>query len=175
MLARWPSLFIQAVITSEGVCWPMAMFSPPRLVMPSALARSQGLLPSGSVWSKKFLAAMSSLKFWARVFSAGEAVSAAQPFCRRCTFTRDRISAWSAATMASGAPLALAVALGVALGLGEAVVALGVGEGVGVALGFGFAVAVGRIPRPPPLLPAAAAAWVAGLVLRWATGVRPAG
>ena len=28
MLARWPELFIQESITSCGVCWPSAMFSP---------------------------------------------------------------------------------------------------------------------------------------------------
>jgi hypothetical protein len=28
MFARWPSLFIQAVMTSCGVRWPLAMFSP---------------------------------------------------------------------------------------------------------------------------------------------------
>jgi len=28
MLAAWPGLFIQEVITESAVCWPAAMFSP---------------------------------------------------------------------------------------------------------------------------------------------------
>ena len=48
-------------MTAWALAWPRAMFSPPRSVMPASSARSQGVSPSGSVWSKKPRRAMSSL------------------------------------------------------------------------------------------------------------------
>src|SRR4051812_23364347 len=99
MFARWPGLFIQAVITASASAWPRAMFSPPRSVIPRAFARSQGVWPSGSVWSKKPRAAMSSLNAWARPSREELAVSALQPAVARSLLTSDKMAALAAVSL----------------------------------------------------------------------------
>lgn len=71
MFALWSGLFIQAFITAVASPWPRAMFSPPRPAIPALVARSQGLLPSGSSWLKKPRVAMSRLKAPASAASGG--------------------------------------------------------------------------------------------------------
>src|SRR5690348_8297230 len=93
MLARWPGLFIQASMTAAASAWPRAMFSPPRSDMPALAARSHGVAPSGSVWSKNPRAAMSSLNFSARFDSALFAERALQPTLDRSSLTSFSTSA----------------------------------------------------------------------------------
>lgn len=93
MFARWPSLFIQAAITAAASAWPRAMFSPPRPDTLALAARSHGDFPSGSVWSKKPRAAMSSLKFWASEASEELAVTGLQPTLARSWLTRESTAA----------------------------------------------------------------------------------
>lgn len=88
MFARWPSLFIQESITACAFAWPRAMFSAARPRTPDLEARSHGVRPSGSVWSKKPRAAMSSLKSWASEASEALAVSGLQPAFARSWLTR---------------------------------------------------------------------------------------
>ncbi len=53
MFARCPGLSIQDCITSAGVRWPLAMFSPyVDQRYPAAVIRSPGSLPSCEVWEK---------------------------------------------------------------------------------------------------------------------------
>src|SRR2546429_465735 len=60
MLRLWPGLFIQDFITSAGVRWPMAMFSPAvENRYPAFVMRVPNCTPDGVVWSKKLCAAMS--------------------------------------------------------------------------------------------------------------------
>ncbi|CAM5371818.1 hypothetical protein SFUMM280S_09612 [Streptomyces fumanus] len=69
------------------------MFSPPRLLIPAASARSQGVAPLGSVRSKKPCAAMAWLNDSARSASAPSAVSAVQPALARLALTSRSTSA----------------------------------------------------------------------------------
>src|SRR4051812_35007997 len=117
MFARWPGLFIQAVITASASAWPRAMFSPPRSVMPRAFARSQGVWPSGSVWSKKPRAAMSSLNAWARPSREELAVSALQPAVARSLLTSDKMAALAAVSLSVLGAVVGAVVAGVRTGV----------------------------------------------------------
>src|SRR4051812_42914086 len=107
------------------------MFSPPRLAMPAFAARSHGVAPFGSVWSKKPRAAMSSLKDSASFVSELFAARALQPTLARSSLTSFSTSASAAARAdtVTGAEVfagALgAVRLGVVFGLDG--VALGAG------------------------------------------------
>src|SRR5689334_11162321 len=147
MLARCPGLFIQAVITAWASAWPRAMFSPPRLLMPSFLARSHGVWPSGSVWSKKSRAAMSSLNACARPSSLEFSVRATQPALARSVLTRDSTAARTAALLSLGA-LCVGVAArvgGVVLTgvVGAVVVRVGLGAVTGLVAVAGGAVMTG--------------------------------
>jgi hypothetical protein len=107
------------------------MFSPPRLLIPAAEARSHGDLPSGSVWSKKPRAAMSSLNASASLVSEEFAASGLHP-----TFDRSWLTSLSTSTSAAlradtdaGAALAAGALLAVRDGLlaGRDAVARGAG------------------------------------------------
>src|SRR5690606_11350262 len=102
MFALWPGLSIQAFITASASAWPRAMFSPPRLLMPAAWALSQGVSPSGSVWSKKPRLAMSSLNAVASAASSLLAVTGVQPALARSTLTSRSTSAPAAASAELG-------------------------------------------------------------------------
>ncbi len=135
MLARWPSLFIQESITAAASAWPRAMFSPPRPVMPAFSARTHGVAPSGSVWSKKPRVAMSELNAPARAASRASAFTGEQPTFARSALTRRRTSA-SAATPRS------AVEGAEVFSTGASVVGSGFGAGafvVGAAVVLGLA------------------------------------
>src|SRR3954470_1875288 len=99
MLALWPGLFIQASMTAAGSDWPRAMFSPPRLVIPACAARSHGVAPLGSVWSKKPWSAMAWLKAPARSASALLAATGLQPTFARSALTSLSTSAAAAASV----------------------------------------------------------------------------
>lgn len=88
MFALWPGLSIQAVITDAASPWPRAMFSAARPESPALAARSHGLFPSGSVWSKKPRVAMSLLKAPASAASGGFARTGPHPAWARAWFTR---------------------------------------------------------------------------------------
>jgi len=93
MLARWPALFIQEVMTAAGVCCPWAMFSAHMALIPALAARWNGSRPSGLVWSKKFRSRMSALCARASAARAGLAVSGPQPAVARCWLVSARTSA----------------------------------------------------------------------------------
>ncbi|EFL02850.1 predicted protein [Streptomyces sp. SPB78] len=144
MFARCPGLFIQDSMTAAASAWPRAMFSPPRFPTPAWSARSQGVSPSGSVWSKKPRAAMSSLKAVASEASAPSARTALHPTLARSWLT----SARTAAAAALSSPLG-AAATGGCAGACDAGFVL-----TGVALFGGVAVRVvpapGDVPAPVP-------------------------
>src|SRR5690606_1829531 len=83
MVAVWPGRFIVAAIAAASLAWPRATFSPPGSATPAALARSQGVAPSGSVWSNKPRSAMSSLNAFARPARALSAATGRHPTLAR--------------------------------------------------------------------------------------------
>lgn len=172
MLALWPGLFIQPRITAAASPWPRAMFSPPIPDMPALVARSHGVLPSGSVWSKKPRTAMSLLNAPASPASGGFARTGPQPACARSWFTRVSTAVSSAewpaevggTAGAAGAEVFGAegfgftgVGVGLACGVfAGSVEGDGEGEGEGLADGDGEAEGVGEEEEGRVLAPAEA-------------------